>query len=397
MKITPRPTTTTSPTSSTSAAAPTTAAAAAQTARSTTTSAAQQAHTTGAATSSVPAPTVAVSDRIGKTAALHALKELPIGRTFAAIDLGSSSGKMIIARQTAAGVVTVLDQKIGCALGMNVDNGADIPAANMDRAIAALKTFVGLAKDHGVDVTSIPLITTAVVRNARNGADFVARVQREVGVKADVLSGDQEADVGFRGALGTMLATPGRYATLDLGGGSFQIAVGTHDGLQAGGSTQVGSNIILDTMINPRVDRAGVVDAALFAHIDSELKRTAPLPLDDDAVVGRALVATGGVSKFLRLQLGKDVIGRNEIDALRRQLGALPIVERAAFVALGKSDDDKLALGIGASPAANDYGKKLPASLSLLLHIVDGLGLDAIRVSTTDARHALIHRAIATA
>lgn len=356
-----------------------------------------QAETTGAVTSALPAPSVPVADRAGKTAALHALKALPIGRTFAAIDLGSSSGKMIIAKQTASGVLTVLDQKIGCALGMNVVNDAAIPAANMDRAIDALKAFVVIAKDHGVDVAAIPLITTAVVRNATNGGEFVARVQAETGLKAKVLSGDEEADIGFRGALGTMLATPGRYATLDLGGGSFQIAVGTDKGLENGGSTQVGSNVILDTMINPRVGADGVVDAAVFAHVDSELKKSAPLPLHDDDVIGRELVATGGVSKFLRVQLGKDVITRGEIDDLRRALGALPITDRAAFLAVGKSDDDKLALGIGTSPGANDYGKKLPASLSLLLHIVDGLDLAAIRVSGTDARHALIHTAIASA
>ena len=395
MKITPRPlsTTTTAPTT----AATTKKAAATPSLPTTTTSATKLAQTTGASTSTLPAPSVPVSERSGKTAALHALKELPIGRTFAAIDLGSSSGKMIVAKQTASGVITVLDQKIGCALGKDVVNGAPMPAANMDRAIEALKTFVSIAKDHGVDVAGIPLITTAVVRNASNGGEFVARVQAETGLQAKVLSGEDEADIGFRGALGSMLATPGRYATLDLGGGSFQIAVGTDKGLDDGGSTQIGSNIILDTMINPRVGSDGVVDAAVFAHVDSELKKSAPLPLNDDAISNRTLVATGGVSKFLRVQLGRDVIQRDEIDGLRRQLGAMPVADRAAFLAVGKSDDDKLALGIGTSPGANDYGKKLPASLSLLLHIVDGLGLDAIRVSGTDARHALIHGAIASA
>ncbi|HEY1101504.1 MAG TPA: hypothetical protein VGF99_21370 [Myxococcota bacterium] len=401
MKITPRPITTTSMASTAPVATTATTAKTPSTTNTTTTTTTStptlHATTTGVAHSPLPAPHVDVADRAGKTAALHALKGLPIGRTFAAIDLGSSSGKMIVAKQTADGVVTLLDQKIGCALGKNVVNGTAIPDDNIDRAISALQQFVDVAAQHGVAVDDIPLITTAVVRNASNGAAFVDRVRRDVGITARVLSGDDEADIGFRGALGSMLATPGRYATLDLGGGSFQIAVGTDKGLEAGGSTQVGSNAILDTMINPRVDDAGIVDAAVFAHVDSELKRTAPLPLGDDVVAGRTLVATGGVSKFLRLHLGTDVIGRDEIDRVRRQLGALPIVDRAAFVAVGKSDDDKQALGIGTTAGANDYGKKLPASLSLLLHIVDGLGLDSIRVSATDARHALIHGAIATA
>jgi len=388
------PTTTT--TQATTTAPPTTA----STTSTTTTSSSTDSTTTaplGQTSTRTPVAQVPVEQRSGKTTALHALKQLPLGQTFAAIDLGSSSGKMLVGKVTATGVQIVVDHKIGCALGRDVDAGQAIPGANMDRAVDALKAFVALAGQHGVDVTGIPLITTAVVRNAPNGADFVARVQREVGLSPRVLSGVEEADVGFRGALGTLLQTPGRYATIDLGGGSFQLAVGTEQGLEQGGSTQVGSNTILDDLINPRADADGRVGADVFAHVDDTLKKTAPLPLPKDAIVGRTLVATGGVSKFLRVHLGKDVVGRDEIDALRRQLGYLSIPDRAAFVSTGRSDDEKAALGIGTSPGAQDYGKKLPASLSLLLHIVDGLGLDEVRISSTDARHALLQSAVAAA
>ncbi len=396
MKVTPKVTTTVPRTSTTTTTTAATTPKQATPATTSTTTATPQ-PLLGQKASTTPAPSVPVEQRAGKTTAIHALKGLPIGQSFAAIDLGSSSGKMLVGKVTAAGVQIVVDRKIGCALGKDVENGEDIPAANMDRAIDALKAFKDIAQQHGVDVDTIPLITTAVVRNAKNGGDFVARVKAEVGLNAKVLSGDEEADVGFRGALGAMLNTPGRYATIDLGGGSFQLAVGTHEGKTAGGSTQVGSNIILDTMINPRSGADGVVSDAVFAHVDATLKSGAPLPLDDDDIVGRTLVATGGVSKFLRIQLGKDVIGRDEVDALRRQLGALPIADRAAFVVSGKDDKQKEALGIGTSPGANDYGKKLPASLSLLLHIIDGLGLKEIQVSSSDARHALLNSAIAQA
>ena len=342
-----------------------------------------------------PVPTVPVEARAGQTTRLHALKRDGLPQVFAAIDLGSSSGKMLVGRTTTAGTQILLDQKIGCALGRDVDNGADIPAANMDRAIDALKRFVDLAAQHGVDVDSIPAITTAVVRNASNGGVFAQRVRDEVGLKLKVLTGEEEASIGFQGALGALLKTPGRYASIDLGGGSFQLAVGTHEGLEKGASTQIGSNIILDDWINPRVDVDGIIDDATFAFVDAQLGKNAPMPLDDDAITGRTLVATGGVSKFLRLHLGKDVISRGEIDGLRRSLGGLPISERAAAVADGKSADEQKALGVGTSDGASDYGKKLPASLSLLLHIVDQLGLDGIHVSATDARHALLHQAAA--
>jgi hypothetical protein len=387
MKITPAPLPTLVHTTPT--AAPTPAAADAPAAPVSTPPAAAQ-RLIGTAASARPVSTAAVEQRAGKTLGLHGLHAAIGTSTFASIDLGSSSVKMLVLEKSAAGFRTIVDLKIGCALGKNVVNGAAIPDDNQQRAVQALQQCVAVAKEHGVDVNSIPLITTAVVRNASNGADFVARVSHDVGLQARVLSGDEEADIGYRGALGDLLHTPGRYASLDLGGGSFQLAVGTEQGLTGGGSTQVGSNLILDTLINPHVDVDGRIPSALLTSIDAQLKQLAPMPLPSSEIAGRTLLATGGVSKFLRVQVGKDVVTRDEIVALRAQLASLSIPERSAFVQLNKSDAQKEALGIGTRDGADDYGKKLPASMSLLLRILDGIGVTEVRVSSTDARHALI-------
>jgi hypothetical protein len=340
--------------------------------------------------SPVPVPPAPLEQRVGKTLGLHALHAAIGPARFASIDLGSSSVKMLVLEKTAAGFRTIVDLKVGCALGKGVVNGAAIPDDNQQRAVQALQHCVAVAQEHGVALDSIPLITTAVMRNASNGDDVVARIARDVGLHARVLTGDEEADIGYRGALGALLQTPGRYASVDLGGGSFQLAVGTEQGLTGGGSTQVGSNVILDTLINPHVDVDGRIPTALLTSIDAQLKQLAPLPLPAAEIAGRTLLATGGVSKFLRVQVGKDVVTRGEIVALRAQLSSLSIAERSTWVQLGKSEDQKEALGIGTRDGAADYGKKLPASMSLLLHILDGLGVSEVRVSSTDARHALI-------
>ncbi len=338
-----------------------------------------------------PVVDVPVDQRAGKTTGIHGLREAAKKDIFAAIDLGSSSGKMLVLQRTSAGWKTLVDQKIGCALGKDVENGQPIPQANMDRAVDAMKQFVAIAKEQGVDVKDIPMITTAVVRNANNGADFVKRVNAEVGLSPKVLSGDDEADIGYRGALGALLQTPGRYASLDLGGGSFQLAVGTDKGLEEGASTQIGSNHILDTVINKLAGADGKVDAAIFAAVDADLQKNAPMPLSTSMLSGRQLVATGGVSKFLKIQLGSDTLSRSAIDDFRRQMGALSVDDRAKFIQQGKTDKQKDALGIADDKGAADYAKKLPASMSLLLHILDGIGVSEVKASSTDARHALIY------
>ena len=346
-----------------------------------------------------PTPELSVEDRAGRTAALRtqAISDpRPQHRNvFAAIDLGSSSAKMLILQRVGESWKTVVDVKIGCALGKGVPVGGELPEANQQRAVDALQQFVQEAARAGVAVADIPMITTSVVRMAPNGDAFVARVAAEVGLRPRILTGPQEADVGYRGALGPLLGRPGRYATLDLGGGSFQLAVGTEAGKEDGKSTEVGSNLILDTLINPRANPDGSFDGeAVFFVVDAELKQRAPMPLPPDVLDGRTLVATGGISKFLRAHFGKDMLRRDDIDRMRRDVAKLPHNDRIAFVREGKSAEQMKALGIETDEGALDYGKKLPASASLLLHILDGIQVAAVRVSETDARHALIHDAL---
>lgn len=340
-----------------------------------------------------PGAQLPVEQRAGRTTAARKIDRAALaGRSFAAIDLGSSSVKMLVQTVKPDGTLrTVADLKIGCALGKGVQPGQPIPPENQQRALDALTTFLDVAAQHGVDAKDIPMITTAVVRNASNGDAFLARVHGERGlVRARVLSGDDEAAMGYQGALQKMGGKRGRYATLDLGGGSFQLAIGTASKLSDGGSTQVGSNLILDTMLAPAAKPDGAGDPAIFTEVDKKLGQLAPMPLDVAELKGRTLVATGGISKFLRAHFGKDVITQTEVEALRRQAIALSYAARVPLVQGTKDEDTKKALGIDTPEGALDYGKKLPASTSLLLHILDGIGVQEVRVSETDARHALV-------
>ena len=314
---------------------------------------------------------------------------------YASIDLGSSSGKQLVMQKNANGTwKTVLDEKIGCALGKDVKNGASIPAENQERALAALRTFIEHARERGVDVRDIPVTMTAVVRNANNGAAFLEKVKALGLTQARTLSGEAEAEAGFLGALLMCKGQPGEYATLDLGGGSFQLAIGDEEGMDAGGSTQVGSNVVVDEWITPRLSVQGTGDAdAIFADVDLFLKKNAPMPIAKEHLRGRTLVATGGISKFLRTHFKSDVISVADMEALRRRVLAMPYDARVAFVQTGKSQEAKVALGIETPKGARDYGMKLPASTSLLLHILRSIGADQVRVSETDVRHLWIDRA----
>ena len=314
---------------------------------------------------------------------------------YAAIDMGSNSAKMLILQQQPDGSMkTVKDHRIGTRLGKDVEVGDPLPEANQQRAMDALQEFLQEAEAFGITPSEIGVITTAAVRNSSNGEEFIQRLQNDLGLEqAQILTGEQEAETGYLGTIDAFrkdkeIPSDARFATLDLGGGSFQLAVGTKDSVEQGESTQIGSNYILDNVFPAN---ANTLTSDDFAHVDQVLQDVAPMPLSADTLQDRTLVATGGVSKFLRAHFGKDTITRQEIDSLRRDIGSVPEGERLAVIQQGKDESTQRALGVDTESGALDYGKKLPASASLLLHIMNQLGLEEVSVSTTDSRHAIIN------
>lgn len=313
-----------------------------------------------------------------------------VERTFAAIDLGSSSVKLLVQAQGADRRLRVVDdRRIGTNLGKGVGADGNLPDGNQQRVLDALRVLVAAAAEHGVAADEIPLIATAAVRNAPNGSAFIQRIRGEAGItRARVLTGDEEAQTGFQAALlGLEKRVPGRYATLDLGGGSFQLAVGTLEAMETGASTQVGSNRVQENLLP-----AGAISAADFSSADAQLAHLAPMPLAAEKLAGRRFVAMGGVSLFLKAQFGRNVIQRDEIEQLRASTGPLPPEERAAALLKNVGVEQRQALGVDTPEGARDYATKLPAKLTLLLHIMRTVGLDELHVSNADARHLLIHR-----
>lgn len=324
-------------------------------------------------------------------------------RGFAVIDLGSSSAKMLVLRRTAGGAwETALDVKIQTELGLGTSPGQPLPVAGKTKALEAVGAFLEKAKQLGIPAGEVHLMATAAVRNSSDGPAFADQLQKDFELgSVRVLSGEQEAEMGYLGAIAAFTAdassasstsSPPRFATLDLGGSSFQLAVGSDTAMERGASTQVGSNLIQSELLP-----AGIIADADFAKADAALreaggKHEAKLPLEPALLSGRQVVATGGVSKFLRRHFGKDVIARADIDALRKQLGAMDVAARGPFLQQGKDDATRAALGIDTDKGAEGYGKKLPASITLLLRIMDGIGIDELRVSETDNRHALISK-----
>jgi exopolyphosphatase/guanosine-5'-triphosphate,3'-diphosphate pyrophosphatase len=158
----------------------------------------------------------------------------------AAIDVGTNSVHMIVCRVRPDLSFEVVDrEKDMIRLGAGSLNGRNLPPANIALAMQTLAKFKRLAESHGVD--EIIVAATSAVREADNGADFIAEARRQTGLHVRVISGAEEARLIHLAAAYAVGTRQHRAVVIDIGGGSTEITLGTAARLEVGRSFKLGA------------------------------------------------------------------------------------------------------------------------------------------------------------
>jgi exopolyphosphatase / guanosine-5'-triphosphate,3'-diphosphate pyrophosphatase len=143
--------------------------------------------------------------------------------TLAAIDVGSNSCRLKIAKVAAHQLKTVAEDREVTRLGSSVfDTGLISPEA-MAASLRALKRFQRQVQSHGVD--QIRVVATSAMRDARNADAFSAWVKAETGWNLEVISGLEEGRLIHLGVTSTEPGASGRVLLVDLGGGSCELTL----------------------------------------------------------------------------------------------------------------------------------------------------------------------------
>ena len=176
------------------------------------------------------------------------------------IDLGSSSVRYM---RISNGKILFKKSEV-TRLAEGVNNGY-LHEVSVKRTALAVKAFCDEAKSFGGEVY---IFATAAVRNAKNGKEFALLLQDLTGIEVQILSGEEEAEIGLLGAL------KGQDGGLiDIGGGSTEIIVAKAGKIIYEKSLQLGavnfkgeteSVIIARQIINDKLAFFGNVPPASF-------------------------------------------------------------------------------------------------------------------------------------
>lgn len=132
----------------------------------------------------------------------------------AAIDIGSNSVRLMMWADGKTLYKRINTTRLGEGL---VSTGVMSPAA-MHRTAAAVRDFAAAAAEEGA--AKVYAFATAAVRRAANREEFLGEVRRVAGIEVDVISGEEEAEIGILGALGNSDG-----GMIDVGGASTEIIV----------------------------------------------------------------------------------------------------------------------------------------------------------------------------
>jgi exopolyphosphatase/guanosine-5'-triphosphate,3'-diphosphate pyrophosphatase len=145
---------------------------------------------------------------------------------FAAIDIGSNSCRLKIAKVVNHQLKTIAEDREVTRLGASVFETGLVSPEAMALTIRTLKRFQRAVQTHGVD--QIRVVATAAMRDARNYAAFQEWVKAETGWTLEVISGLEEGRLIHRGVVGAEAGAGGRVLLMDLGGGSCEITLSEH-------------------------------------------------------------------------------------------------------------------------------------------------------------------------
>lgn len=149
---------------------------------------------------------------------------------YAVIDIGSNSVRLLLWADGCSLSKTVFTTRLGEGISFSPRL---LPQA-MDRTVAAISELQKKAQDFGA--VKIYTFATAAVRSAVNGQDFIHTVYENCGIVPEVLSGEEEAEVGYLGAL------EGRDGgIIDVGGASSEITIGKNGKIIYAVSADVGA------------------------------------------------------------------------------------------------------------------------------------------------------------
>ena len=199
-----------------------------------------------------------------------------------AIDCGTNSIRLLIADLVDGKLRDVHREMRVVRLGQGVDATGQFAPEALARTESALADYVALMAEHSV--TAVRMVATSAARDAGNRDEFFAMTARLLGKVvpgsvAEVITGTEEAELSFRGAVGELDPAAGPFVVVDLGGGSTELVLG-EKAVQASFSADIGCVRLTERCLHSDPPTADQVEQARLVARDGLAEALAVVPVE---------------------------------------------------------------------------------------------------------------------
>ncbi len=259
-------------------------------------------------------------------------------KAVAAIDCGTNSIRLLIAEVPDQGpLVQIVREMRIVRLGEGVDRTGEFSSEALARTFAACDEYRQLIEQHGV--RAVRFVATSASRDVSNRAAFIAGVRERLGVEPEIISGTEEAELSFLGAVRGLPAMESPVLVVDIGGGSTEFVLGEFHPdveIQAAVSVNIGCVRMFERHLHTDPATAEQIAAAqvdVTAAFD-EAEQTVALG-KARSVVGVAGTVTTvsamamGLSEYDPMVIHGSVLQGEQIQAVTEQLLSMRSSERA--------------------------------------------------------------------
>jgi exopolyphosphatase/guanosine-5'-triphosphate,3'-diphosphate pyrophosphatase len=279
------------------------------------------------------------------------------------IDIGSNSVRLVVYERMSRSATPLFNEKELCGLVRGVATRGRLEPEAIAEALTAVRRFVALTNQMGVK--SLHVLATAASREASNGADFIASVEKIAGVRPALLSGNEEARLSALGVVSGFYKPDGIAG--DLGGGSLEMVdvrddrIGEGETFPIGGlrleeaadkSLKKAEKLVAEALEKSRILSKG--DKRRFYAIGGTWRSLARLHMRQKGyplhVMHHYSIAAGEAADFCRMVARRDLDSLDSIDVVSRNRRALlpygAVVLEQVIKAMKPSEVVMSALGV---------------------------------------------------
>jgi exopolyphosphatase/guanosine-5'-triphosphate,3'-diphosphate pyrophosphatase len=291
----------------------------------------------------------------------------------AAVDLGSNSFHMIVARYAEGRLVVVDRLREMVRLAAGLDSEGRLSREATARALAALERFGQRLRDMRAE--GVRVVGTNALRKARRKQGFLERARAALGHPIEIISGIEEARLIFAGVAHTMPTEPGRRLVVDIGGGSTELIIGEGYTPKHLESLYMGCVSMSEEYFpGGRVSEKRFRRACVAARMELEAIETRYREVGWDHAVGSSGSVRAVFDAIREMDPAAAAITRDGLEAVIARVMAAGHVQGAGFGSI--SADRALVFGGG---------------LAILKQVFDSLGLEEMRAADGALREGLLY------